>query len=123
MQALRTSFVTIPVIDKSRAREHRSDMFEHDEIRAELIRQIEAETITQADVARALKVAPPRINEIKVGKRRIQPHEMPVLVRILRMADEMPKETAQVVDFMAHLPADDRRMIVELASRLAASRR
>lgn len=60
----------------------------HDEIRAELIRQIAAGDVKQAEVARHLCIAPARIAEIRNGTRRIQPDEMPKLAQLLGMEPE-----------------------------------
>lgn len=60
-------------------------MFTHDEIKAELLRQLDAGILTAAAVARHIGVQGPRITEIRQGKRRIQPREMPILVNLLKM--------------------------------------
>lgn len=66
---------------------HGRAMLTHDEIRAELLRQIESNAVKQVDVARHLGIAPARINEIRKGTRRIQPDEMPKLAAFLGMRE------------------------------------
>lgn len=72
-----------------------SHMLSHDEILAEMIRQYEAGMISLADVARKLTIAPARVTEMKNGKRRIQPAEMPILAGILGMISP-PKSLTSV---------------------------
>lgn len=79
MQAQNTTIV----IDSPFFVPQASPMLTHDEIREELLRQIDAKKVTQADVARKLCVAPARIAEIKRGARKIQPDEMPKLAAYL----------------------------------------
>lgn len=79
--------ITIPVIDGSFLWAHQAPMLTHDEIKAELLRQIDNGTAKQADVARHLGIAPARINEIRKGTRRIQQDEMPKLAIFLKMRE------------------------------------
>lgn len=58
-------------------------MVSHDEILAELIRQLDAKTIRVKDVAAKLVIAPTRVTEMRHGRRRIQPQEMQALARLL----------------------------------------
>ena len=83
MQEAITSFV----IDSPLRFSQLCGMLSHDQIRDELIRQIEARAVKQADIAAALCVAPARITEIKSGTRRIQPHEMSILAERLGMTE------------------------------------
>lgn len=64
-------------------------MFTHDEILAELIRQVNAKEIKQSFVAEQLGVPPPRISEVIKLKRRIQPEEMPILAAMLGLTEKM----------------------------------
>jgi predicted XRE-type DNA-binding protein len=75
--------ITIPVMDSEFSFTHGDAMLTHDEILAELKRQIDAKMIRQTQVAEALNVAPPRVAEMRTGKRRIQPNEMPILAKLL----------------------------------------
>ena len=79
--------ITIPVIDEGNSATHLSHMITHDQIRAELIRQIDAGIVQQAAVARHLKIAPARVAEIRKGTRKIQPNEMPPLAELLKMVE------------------------------------
>lgn len=58
-------------------------MLEHDDILAEMIRQIDAGDVRQVDVAKKLSIAPARVSEMRKGTRRIQPAEMPILAKML----------------------------------------
>lgn len=93
-------------------------MFTHDEIRAELLRQIEAGAVTQAAVARRLKTTPPRISEVVKGTRRIQPHEMSILVSFLGMTSEYE---AEVHTFMPKLSLDQQRVVRDMVRQLASA--
>lgn len=62
-------------------------MLTHDQIRDELLRQLEAKKITGAEVARKLGIAPARVTEIKKDERRIQQDEMPILAEMLGLSD------------------------------------
>ena len=79
MQAL----ITKAVIDSYDTAPHHGIMVTHDEIRDELIRQIDSGQVKQAAVARFLSIAPARIAEVRAGTRRIQPAEMPKLAEKL----------------------------------------
>ncbi len=91
-------------------------MFTHDEIRAELIRQIDAHTVTQAAVARRLKIPASRVSEIRSGARRIQPDEMPALVSFLGMASEYE---AEIHDYVNRLSLDQQRIVRDMVQQLA----
>lgn len=79
--------VTINVIDMASAIAQRREMPTHEEIRAELIRQIDAEQVKQVDVARKLGIAPARVAEMRKGLRRVQMNEMEPLAEMLGMID------------------------------------
>lgn len=78
---------TKSVIDAGLRFPQLTDMLTHDQIRAELIRQLESEKIKGVDVAAKLNIAPARITEIKKGERRIQQKEMPTLAELLGMVE------------------------------------
>jgi SOS-response transcriptional repressor LexA len=78
-------------------------MVTHDEIRAELIRQIDAKRIKQVDVARKLGIAAARVAEIRSGLRRVQPAEMPTLAEMLGLA-ESPKSAPRQVESTSFIP-------------------
>jgi len=82
--------ITEAVIDSPLRFSHCAPVPTHDEILAELIRQIDAGLVKQADVARALGIAPARVQEMRKGTRRIQPDEMPPLAALLGMTNSSP---------------------------------
>lgn len=79
--------ITIPVIDSRYGLAHTAAMLTHEEILAELIRQVAAKQIKQSFVAEQLGIAPPRVTEIRKRKRKIQPNEMPVLASLLGLTN------------------------------------
>lgn len=89
--------ITIPVMDSVFALPHTTDMLTHDEILAELKRQIDAKMIRQAFIAEALNIAPPRVAEMRNGKRRIQPNEMPILANILGLTISEEQSKKQII--------------------------
>lgn len=60
-------------------------MFSHDQILAEMLRQLNDGEITSTMIARCLKIPTSRVSEMKKGIRRIQSAEMSKLVEILGM--------------------------------------
>lgn len=62
-------------------------MLTHDEIREELIRQVDDGQVKQIDVARKLGIAPARVSEMRRRARKVQQAEMPVLAEILGLAE------------------------------------
>lgn len=60
-------------------------MVTHDEILAELIKRLDAKTVTGRAIAELLRIAPARVTEMKNGKRQIQQDEMPVLAELFGM--------------------------------------
>lgn len=85
-----TPQITKIVIDSAFPFAHGWGMLTPEEIRAELIRQIDAGDIGQAAVARFLGIAPARVAEIRNGKRRIQPNELAPLAELLKLAEPSP---------------------------------
>lgn len=100
-----TPQITKFVIDSAFPFAHALAMLTPEEIRAELIRQIEAGEVGQAAVARHLGIAPARIAEIRNGKRRIQPNELAPLAEFLKMAQPDPLRGAELgePDMIPHL--------------------
>lgn len=60
-------------------------MLSADDIREELIRQLEAEVIQAVVVARTLGIAPARVSEMKRRERKVQQEEMAPLAQLLGM--------------------------------------
>lgn len=90
-------------------------MVTHDEILAELHRWISSGKVTQREVAAELGVAPPRINEMLKGTRRVQQREMPILVRYFGMDEEMDPSVRQIAR-IGMVPAGQLREALEGAS-------
>lgn len=63
-------------------------MFTHDEIMAELLRQLDEGTIKPSSVAEVLGIDRSRISEMRKGGRQIQQREMPLLVSFLKMGEQ-----------------------------------
>jgi SOS-response transcriptional repressor LexA len=95
--------ITEPVIDRGLRLPQFASMLTHDEIKAELIRQIDAGEVKQTAVARHLNIAPARIAEVRKGTRRIQPDEMPRLAEFLGMIEPDRSHFAPV-ESIAHIP-------------------
>ena len=84
--------ITIPVIDRFSAISQIAGMLSHDEIREELIRQLDAGKIAGTTVAAALRISTPRVTEMKKRDRRVQPDEMAPLARLLGLdGDDLPE--------------------------------
>lgn len=79
-------------------------MLTHDEILAELKRQLAARTVTGADVARRLNIAPARVTEMKNDERRIQQKEMPPLAEMLGMVPDSPTTKLKPVETTDEIP-------------------
>lgn len=62
-------------------------MLTHDELLEELRRWITSGKSSQREIAHELGIAPPRINEMLNGKRRIQQREMPVLASYFGLSE------------------------------------
>ncbi len=91
----------------------------HDQIRDELIRQIDAGLIKQARVAKALGLPPPRIAEIRSGERRIQQDEMRPLAELLDMTTEYE---AKVASTLPMLDETEQKLVWDMVSTLAAKK-
>lgn len=95
--------MTEVVIDRVLRLPQSVEMLTHDEIRAELIRQIDAGLVKQASAARYLNIAPARVAEIRKGVRRIQPDEMPKLAEFLGMVARSTGRTYPI-DSVTRIP-------------------
>lgn len=65
-------------------------MLTADDIREELIRRLDAKTVTGAQVARALCIAPARVTEMRKRERKVQQSEMQPLAEFLGMVEAAP---------------------------------
>jgi phage repressor protein C with HTH and peptisase S24 domain len=81
MQAL----ITIPVMDTGLRLSQLAEMLTAQEIREELIRQIEGGKRKPVEVARHLGIAPARVREMQLRTRRVQQDEMQPLAQFLGM--------------------------------------
>lgn len=88
--------ITKSVIDGGLRFPQFAPVLTHEEIRSELIRQIDAGKVKQVDVARKLAIAPARVAEMRKLERRVQQDEMPVLATLLGLSDERPKKERPV---------------------------
>src|SRR3546814_15180702 len=75
--------ITKTVIDRLFAISQCRLMLNADDILDELIRQIDAKKVTQADVARHLGIPPPRVKEMHKRTQRAQQREMKTLANFL----------------------------------------
>lgn len=92
------------VIDASLRISQTLAVLTHEQILAELTRQLDENVLTGKAVADALKIAPARVSEMKKGDRRIQPREMPVLAKMLKMNDA-PSTEGTLVQMSVSLPS------------------
>jgi predicted XRE-type DNA-binding protein len=101
------------VIDAGLRFSQRSAVITHDDIMAELLRQLEAKQVLAKDVAAHLGIARPRITEMVKGDRRIQQHEMAPLVGLLGMGEGSTQEesTARVVRLWDRIPLDRQEQV------------
>lgn len=97
--------ITKIVIDSDLPFQHAVCMLTPEEIRAELIRQIDAKEISQIKVARHLGIAPARVAEIRKDERRIQPNELAPLAELLGMVRPDPLRGSELgePDMIPHL--------------------
>lgn len=84
------ALITKSVIDGALRFPQLTEMLTHDEILAELKRQLADKTVSGAAVARKLNIAPARVTEMKNDERRIQQTEMPALAAFLGMVADTP---------------------------------
>lgn len=80
------------VIDVGLQKPQSTAMLSHDEIREELIRQLDEKIVTTSAVAKHLGIPAPRVSEMRKRERKIQPSEMKKLAQFLGLsdADEVP---------------------------------
>jgi len=71
-------------------------MLTHDEIREELIRQLDAGEIKAVTVARKLNIAAARVSEMRKRDRRVQQDEMQPLAELLKMTPASPTNVRPV---------------------------
>lgn len=69
-------------------------MLTHDQILAEMVRQLDDKKLSARAVATKLNIAPARITEMRNGKRRVQQREMPVLAELLGLSERSQPVTA-----------------------------
>jgi hypothetical protein len=82
-------------------------VIDHEDIRDELIRRLDAKTLKARDVASLLNIAPPRITDMRKRERRVQQHEMVPLARFLEMGDDIVSE-APVTMMPVRFPSEER---------------
>lgn len=75
--------IAISVIDNPFRLSQKRRMWDHDALRDELTRRLDSRALKGKDVASRLNVGTARITEIKKGKRKLQPREMPIVAEIL----------------------------------------
>lgn len=73
-------------------------MLSADEIREELIRQLDSGQIQAAQVARELCIAPARVTEMKKRTRQVQQKEMQALAALLGMVDGRPSGIRPIIE-------------------------
>lgn len=112
------------VIDAGLRFSQRSAVITHDDIMAELLRQLEAKQVLAKDVAAYLGIARPRITEMVKGDRRIQQHEMAPLANFLGMAGaEVPETTsAKVVRLWDRIPLDRQQQVLTIMETFAEAK-
>jgi SOS-response transcriptional repressor LexA len=67
-----------------------AQMLTADDIREELIRQLDTGALKGADVARYLRIAPARVTEMRKRERKVQQEEMQPLARLLNIDNKIP---------------------------------
>lgn len=72
-------------------------MLTHDEILAEMIRQLESGAVRPVMISAALGIPSSRVAEMRRGARRIQQREMPILAALLNMSDDGSASAAPVL--------------------------
>lgn len=76
-------------------------MFSHDQILAEMLRQLDNGEITSTVIAHSLNIPASRVSEMKKGIRRIQSTEMSKLVEILGM--EVPTSETEALEIFSKI--------------------
>ena len=76
---------TISVLDSGLRFSHYPAMISHDDLREEMIRQLDAERIKPKDVVSALKIPSPRVAEMRKRTRRVQQDEYEPLAKLLKL--------------------------------------
>jgi len=98
------SEITNSVIDAHIRNSQCRAMVTHDEILEELRLWISSRKVLQKEIADELGVAPARVSEMLKGARKIQPREMPILVRYFGM-DEGPDPSVRRIARIGMVPA------------------
>jgi len=88
----------------------------HDDIVAELRRQVADKKFTQKALADHLGVAPARIKEVLKGERRVQQHEMPTVASWLGMLDDAPP-AAKPIPLLGKVPGGNWREAISQSRR------
>lgn len=99
---------TMSVIDYALRTSQCRAMVTHDELLTELRRWITSGKVRQTEVAAELGIAPPRVNEMLSGRRRIQQREMPILAHFLGM-NEGPDPSVRRIARIGMVPASSLR--------------
>lgn len=96
-------------------------MVTHDELMRALHQWIASGRIKQTEVAAALGIAPPRINEMLKGGRRIQPGEMPILAKLLGLVEDQ-QPSVRKIQRIGRVPAGQiRQALAETNETLTVS--
>lgn len=82
-------------------------MLDHDELREELIRQLDAKKFSATWLAQQLGIAPPRVREMRLRTRQIQHGEMARVARILGLDADPDPQAPQFVRLHVALPNAD----------------
>lgn len=93
------------------------DMRTHDELMAEMIRQLDAGDLRPKQVAEALGIPSSRVAEMRRGARRIQPHEMSIVSKLLAIEDAQAPSGAipvRLVPLVGRAPAGNWREAIEV---------
>ena len=112
--------ITETVIDKRLRISHIVAMRSHEEIREELIRQLDEGIVTGVAVAKRLGIAPPRVAEMKKRERRVQPDEMAPLAEMLGLVDAAIPDCAlptSSIPLLGDVPAGSPREAIERTKR------
>lgn len=111
--------ITISVTDRPLPASYLSGMLTADEIREELIRQLDAKKVRGVDVARLLSIDPPRVNEMKKRTREVQQREMNPLAEYLGM---IGPANAEIISMLQLLEPEELELVHGMVSRFAKDR-
>ena len=85
----------------------------HDEIHEALLEKLASGEVRGVDVAAALAIPATRVTEIKIGKRRIQPAEMPTLARFLGLTQQ-DTVAAEITKLWERIPLERQSQVIEI---------